>query len=192
MTNIMGVVLCGGKSSRMGKDKGLIKKENITWAEVAFNKLKSLSIPAVVSINDSQLFEYQKVFPHNLLIADKLDIAGPLKGILSVHLKYPNNDLFVLACDIVDVDFQQLSELKEVYDKEKDSYDFFVYKNDNYFEPLCGIYNSQALANILDNTINKQLTGYGVNDILKKGNTFSLSIPQNLKKNFNNYNTPDF
>lgn len=30
-----GIILCGGKSSRMGSDKGLLSTSGITWAETA-------------------------------------------------------------------------------------------------------------------------------------------------------------
>ena len=125
MTNIIGLVLCGGKSSRMGTDKGMIKKEGITWARLAFNKLNSLAIPVVVSVNDSQVLEYEKIFSDNLLITDLVDIGGPFKGILSADHKFPQCDLFVLACDMVDVNFQLLAELKEVYELRKRQLRFF-------------------------------------------------------------------
>jgi len=39
---MIGVVLCGGQSSRMHADKGLIKVQGVTWAEAAFQKMEAL------------------------------------------------------------------------------------------------------------------------------------------------------
>ena len=52
--NLIGVVLCGGKSSRMGSDKGLLKLNDKTWAELAVKKMEQLRIPVYVSINETQ------------------------------------------------------------------------------------------------------------------------------------------
>ena len=100
---ITGVVLCGGSSTRMGSDKGMMQHGSQTWAQIAFNKLRSLNIPVVVSINPVQHTAYQAVFSEELLVKDndELNIGGPLKGILSAHQQYPQADLIVLAVDIV-------------------------------------------------------------------------------------------
>ncbi len=37
--DIVGVVICGGQSSRMGSDKGLLKLEAKTWAQTAIDKM---------------------------------------------------------------------------------------------------------------------------------------------------------
>ena len=44
---MIGVVLCGGNSTRMGSDKGLLKEEEETWAELAGRKLKALQLPVL-------------------------------------------------------------------------------------------------------------------------------------------------
>ena len=50
-----GLILCGGKSSRMGTDKGLLKLEANTWAQTAVDKLSELSIPVKLSVNKNNM-----------------------------------------------------------------------------------------------------------------------------------------
>jgi molybdopterin-guanine dinucleotide biosynthesis protein A len=37
---MIGLVLCGGQSSRMGTDKDFIKSEDKTWVQTAANKIR--------------------------------------------------------------------------------------------------------------------------------------------------------
>src|SRR6266542_3948944 len=105
-----GVVLCGGQSTRMGTDKGLLVHQSITWAQRAADKLAQLNLPVVLSINEQQQIAYASSFDTALLITDNKDllIGGPLRGIVSVHLQYPTEDLFVLACDMIDMNKKYL------------------------------------------------------------------------------------
>ena len=51
---MLGVVLSGGQSSRMGTDKGLIKLESKSWAQIALDKLAAFQIPVVVCVDGKQ------------------------------------------------------------------------------------------------------------------------------------------
>ena len=51
---MLGVVLCGGQSSRMGTDKGLIKLNANTWAQAAVDKMLLLKLKVVLSVNATQ------------------------------------------------------------------------------------------------------------------------------------------
>lgn len=97
-----GVILCGGQSSRMGTDKGMLPYNSITWAQLAADKLAALQLPVVISVNEQQYCFYKSRLPQFNIIQDNnfLQIGEPLKGILSVHLQYPSDDLLVLACDM--------------------------------------------------------------------------------------------
>jgi molybdopterin-guanine dinucleotide biosynthesis protein A len=53
-----GVVLCGGQSSRMGTDKGLLLHQSITWVQQAISTLTQLNTPVLLSINEQQLIAY--------------------------------------------------------------------------------------------------------------------------------------
>jgi molybdopterin-guanine dinucleotide biosynthesis protein A len=110
---MVGVVLCGGQSVRMGNDKGLISSEGITWAQAAVSKLSAFEIPVCVSVNEQQYASYAETFSNNSLITDNpaLQLHGPLAGVLSAHLEYPLQNIFVLACDMPLMDVNVLSRL---------------------------------------------------------------------------------
>src|SRR4051812_42959899 len=110
---MIGVILCGGQSTRMGFDKGLIECGSLTWVELAMGKLAEVNLPTVLSLNDSQYKQYINKFAKISIITDdhSIEVNGPLKGILSVHLQMPSDDLLVLACDMPSMDKEVLKYL---------------------------------------------------------------------------------
>jgi molybdenum cofactor guanylyltransferase len=54
---MLGIVLCGGQSSRMGTDKGMIDTNGKRWASVARDKLATLGIAVKFSVNARQVDE---------------------------------------------------------------------------------------------------------------------------------------
>lgn len=90
----VGVVLCGGESSRMGANKSLLNYHGKTQREHVRELLSPFCSPVVYSTgkNDEQL---EEAFP------DLPDLAGngPLSGLLSLHYFFPDRDLLVTGCD---------------------------------------------------------------------------------------------
>lgn len=189
-TKAQGVVLCGGKSSRMGSDKGLMKAEQLTWSESALTKLSLLRIPVTVSINNDQRSLYEKVFSPNILVPDALNIGGPLNGILSVHLQYPGYDLLVLACDLVKLDPMLVRRLFDEYRIHGNRYDYYVYSTRQGLEPLCGIYTSQALKGLYENVQSGRLRKFGLKNFLLNGNTLITPCEETHQEQFMNFNDP--
>ena len=180
--------MCGGKSSRMGKDKGLLIKVNQTWAQLAFEKLFTITSSVKISVNNPQKELYQKLFPNESLFIDSIDISGPLAGILSAHIQYPNLDFLILACDMTDIKIAILQQLVKEYKTKKEVYDFFVFKNEGVFEPLLGIYTRKGLEKIIKIYEADQLKKYSLKYVLEAGNTCAIELTENQKKEFKNYN----
>ena len=142
---MLGIILCGGQSSRMGFDKGLITQQAITWAQIAISKMEKLDLTVQLSVSIQQSEQYYGLFKNNHLIEDNesLNLKGPLCGILSAHIKNPDEALFVLACDMPLMETFILKDLLKYFRSEIG--DAHIYTNDGFNEPLCGIYTANGL-----------------------------------------------
>jgi molybdenum cofactor guanylyltransferase len=183
-----GIVLCGGQSTRMGTDKALLKLHANTWAQTAADKITVLGLPVVLSVNATQYESYSSVFPASSLIKDNEELAvkGPLCAVLSVHIQKPSEDLFVLACDMPLMESFLLKEL--INSQNNNNYQAYIYSNDGEPEPLCGIYTAAALSYILNMHISGALKKFSMKNMLEQLSVFSISIPEDQKKYFRNFN----
>lgn len=186
---MIGLVLCGGKSSRMGSDKGLLKLEAHTWAQTAVDKLAALNIPVKLSVNAAQFPHYSTVFPAADLITDNdtLQIHGPLHGLVSAHFQFPSETIFALACDMPLMEVTILKELLNAFQQHNEP-DAFVFADNNEPEPLCGIYQPKGLAHTLELYHSGQLAKHSMKFMLYHINTFLLPISAEQKKAFRNFN----
>ena len=189
---LTGVVFCGGKSLRMGSDKGLLQKGAVTWANLAFQKLESLGIKVVVSVNESQQESYGQIFPRKLLMVDMpapvFNFEGPLKGLLSTHQQLRGSDLFILACDMTDISVPILFRLKEAFIIHGSNYDYFTYTNQQNYEPMCAIYSSRKLDEINEAAMGHRLHHFSMKSILLNGKTFGIPIEKSEAAFFINHN----
>ncbi len=186
---MIAVVLCGGKSVRMGNDKGLILNDKSTWATIAFNKLASLQLPVYVSVNEQQASVYKDYFDKKYLIEDDVNmyIGGPVHGLLSVHQQHTTEDILLLAVDMPMMNEVVLKELLQQYQNNPGK-DAFVFLNDGEYEPLCGIYSHAMLAGILKSYHEKELTKHSMKHLLDIADAVLLPMPNEWKPYFKNYN----
>jgi molybdopterin-guanine dinucleotide biosynthesis protein A len=173
----------------MGSDKGLLRLEAKTWAQTAIDKMATLNIPVKLSVNSSQFSGYAAVFSEDDLITDNesLSLHGPLLGLLSSHLKFPTDDLFVLACDMPLMDD---SLLKMIYDRyrQQPASDVYIFTSDNEPEPLCAIYTAKGLALILQMLHDGKLIKHSMKFTLDQLTVNALALTQEQKIYFRNFN----
>jgi len=185
-----GIILCGGNSSRMGTDKGLLFSSGITWAETACTKLSSVISPIAFSVNHRQQQTYAAHFPTQQLIVDndQLNIGGPLRGLLSAHIQMPQEDIFLFACDLL---FMEPIVFKELLTHQQQSpgCEAFVFMQQQEAEPLCGIYTAAGLAKILAIYYAGTLGKQSMKHVLETVNTLHPELPADWQPYFKNINT---
>ncbi|HTI94170.1 MAG TPA: molybdenum cofactor guanylyltransferase [Puia sp.] len=186
MDKLLGLVLCGGESRRMGSDKGLLLKDGIPWALHMGEKLSPWKMPVFYSINKTQQTAYKAILPSRHLVVDMLDLPGPLNGLFSLHQRLPKMDILLLACDMIDLDTATIDKVIGAY-KENGPFDHYAYQEDGFFQPFCGIYTATGLAAAFDIYRDKLATDHRLQTLFRQGRTRSLTIDRT--EAFRNYNT---
>jgi molybdenum cofactor guanylyltransferase len=184
-----GVVLCGGQSSRMGSDKGLLLHQSATWTQLAVDKLRHLQLPVVLSVNAQQYVAYSNLFQNLILVTDdsNLNVGGPLKGLLSVHLSKPDDDLMVLACDMRDMQPEVLEHLMTIHSENQK--EAVVFRNGDMIEPLCSIYTAKGLCKVNEQYRHGFLKKFSMHAILQYLDTLYIPVPEAWQNCFRNFNT---
>jgi len=187
---MLGIVLCGGQSLRMGTDKGLLHHHDKRWAQVAADKLGSLDLPVKFSVNPLQQSTYAGYFADQQLIVDNssLDVRGPLLGVLSAHLSNPAEDLFLLACDILLMETRLLEKLIHCA-KADSTFDAYIFTKDGQQEPLCGIYKAKGLKNIINLLKSNGLERHSMKYTLSNLRVCEISIDDHEYRYFGNFNS---
>ncbi len=186
---MLGIVLCGGQSLRMGSDKGMLSHQNKLWANVASDKLTEFNIPVKFSVNPTQKELYAGYFSDERLVIDhpSLDIKGPLLGLLSAHISEPFADLLTLACDMLLMEIRLLEVLINTFNASP-SFEAYIFTKDGQQEPLCGIYTRKGLEKILHIMQTKGLAKHSMKFILENMNVKEIEVNEadyHLFKNFN-------
>lgn len=184
----IGLVLCGGQSSRMGLDKGLILKSNMAWVEIAFRKLNEVVNKSYISINISQSEQYKRIISKNEIILDSsnLNLKGPLLGILSAHLQFPEKNIIVLACDMLEIEIDTIKRLLGCFTNQS----AICFSFHNQAEPLLGIYSSHALKQIYKLYNEGSLLKFSMIYVLGLVNAEFVMLNEIEFRSFKNYNSP--
>lgn len=132
-----GVVLAGGQSSRMGRDKALVELDGITLLDRAIELLRPHAKEVLV-IGDPD-----KYAPgHATVVPDDIPGKGPLAGLVTAlkHARYVR--LLVLACDLPNINDRLLIHLKNDLIGDVDA---VVPRHDDFIEPLAAAYHRHAI-----------------------------------------------
>jgi molybdopterin-guanine dinucleotide biosynthesis protein A len=143
---LFGLVLAGGRSTRMQRDKAAIAYHGgETQLEAAMKLLAPRVARAFVSVRAEQADDpVRAAWPR---IVDRGDVEGPIAGISAALAEHPDAAGLVLACDLPFLDAATLDLLFARRDPGRDA-TAFRSSHDGLPEPLCAIFEPRARAAI--------------------------------------------
>jgi molybdopterin-guanine dinucleotide biosynthesis protein A len=139
---LYGLVLAGGRSTRMKRDKAAIEyADGRTQLAAAVAALTPHVERVFVSVRADQRDDpTRREFEQ---IVDQIEDAGPIAGICAAQAAHPEAAWWVLACDLPFVDQRTLSFLREQRDTTRAA-TAFRSSHDGLPEPLCAIYEPRS------------------------------------------------
>jgi molybdopterin-guanine dinucleotide biosynthesis protein A len=143
---LFGLVLAGGASTRMQRDKAAIEYHGQSQLHWTFRLLSHVCAATFVSVRPDQREEPTRAgLPQ---IVDRLPGIGPIAGISAALQAHPKAAWLVVACDLPFLNEQTLRHLIAQRDPHKLA---TVYRSshDNLPEPLCAIWEPAAREPVL-------------------------------------------
>lgn len=191
--DITGIILAGGKSSRMGVNKALLQFGDKTIIEKIFCEMSLLFAKIILVTNSDE--EYS--FLNSEMFKDIHTGMGPLSGIHSGLVNSNTEKNFIISSDIPLIK-RDVIEFIINYNTSKP---ITVINADGYIQHLCGIYKKSIVneAEILlkENSLNKdskeksKCNVFSLIDITGAEILESSQIPFYKAGMFLNVNTPD-
>lgn len=181
--DMVGVVLAGGESSRMGTDKALLEIEGRTMIEHVTGTLRNVFEEVVVVSNVPVKYSFLNlpVFP------DIVRNCGPLGGIHSALTHLDTPAVFVVSCDTPFISEGFIRHLVNSHNNHQ----LCIPQVGKDIQPLCGIYKKSALP-IITQRLHKHQ--FRVREIFDLVDTTIIPIGPDLpfynSNLLRNFNTP--
>lgn len=176
-----GVLLAGGKSTRMGQDKALLEVDGRPLLLHGVERLKP-HVREVLVIGDP--YKYGRIWPE--VVPDEIPGLGPLGGIVTAIGAARFDRLLVMAVDVPGVTAALLERLVRELPEDADA---LVPRHNGRLEPLVAGYHRRCLPVLMECMMKSQLSMHGA---LERINTAFLDInpgedgwPEDLFRNLN-------
>jgi len=180
---LFGLVLAGGASTRMQRDKAAIDYHGQSQLQWTFHLLTHVCAATFVSVRPDQREEPTRAgLPQ---IVDRQPGIGPIAGIAAALLAHPKAAWLVVACDLPFLNESTLRHLIEHRDSSKLA-SAYRSSHDGLPEPLCAIWEPAAREPLLAHlAAGKQCP----RKLLINADTLLLDLPDS--RALDNVNTAD-
>ncbi len=171
MTKMTGIIMAGGNSIRMGKDKALINYHGQAQYLQVKNLLASFCSAVFCSAKSNKFKDVKTVIDN-----PELGDVGPIAGLITSLEKF-QSPIFVLGVDYPLIGHE---DLNEIYQNHNNAFPATVFFNpeSGFLEPLIGIYEPSILP-ILKTSLNSGISS--IQKILQEHSVQKI-IPLNLTK----------
>jgi molybdopterin-guanine dinucleotide biosynthesis protein A len=133
------LILAGGKSTRMGFDKQTITLDGTKLIQKTISDLKSIFNEIIISTNNFDLYKDEKL----ILIKDLIPEKGPLGGIYSALKKSSSEYMYVIACDMPNINPKYIKYMMKILETSK--YDACITRKDNWIESFNAFYSMSII-----------------------------------------------
>lgn len=178
--DVTGLILIGGRSSRMGRDKATLHWGQESFTTTLYKNLNSILAETFIVAGEHNADFWRKKLP---VIQDEISDQGPLMGLYSGISACTTEWVFVTSVDTPLID----TELVETLYRNRVGYQAVIYKDSVRLHPLCGLYHRSSIGQIEETLRQGQQS---MKDFLKKLNINILKVNDNEKRLFN-INTPE-
>lgn len=195
MTDLEAFVLIGGRSSRMGCDKALLKIGGETLAQRAVNTVQTALAPKQIYLaaRDANQFAAGGL-PENIpVIYDIYQDRGAYGGLHAALSTAKSEWIFVLACDLPIVSVDLLKFVAGLIDGVFDA--IVPIQSDDRVQPLCGLYKTAPCLSVIEEMLGRGERLPPLNTIFETVNTRSVQFAEiehlpNAEHFFLNINSP--
>jgi len=178
--DITGIILAGGKSSRMGADKGFLKLNGKTFIEYSITAMKPLVSHIIIVSNNADYDQF------NLKrVEDLIKDSGPLAGLYSGLKASKTEYNLVLSSDIPLI---RTEILKKIINECENNFEVFQIMSKNKSMPLIALYR-KSCENVFHNLLqnNERRLQVAVNQCKVK----NIVLNPSLELFVTNINTPE-
>lgn len=157
-TDVTGIILAGGKSTRMGTNKALLKIGEEYIIQRATRLLAEVCPRIIVITNTPEEYNFLQV----PLFKDEFTGFGPLAGLHSGLLHSATGRNFILSCDIP---FLTKTAIECIINYRTNK-SVTLCKAEGFLQSMAGVYNTNLLESVSD-----ELNGLLAGTVEKKGCT---------------------
>lgn len=179
-TSIAGIILSGGKSSRMGIDKGLLDFQEKKLIQYPIDLLAPFCKEIIISTNQKG-YEFLGL----KLVADEYPDCGPMGGI-HAGLKSSGSDWnLIVSCDTPFLNAKLIQKLVQ----NRDQYEAVIPIHKGGVEPLAALYHKNLVKFFNENILSKNLK---LQDIIRERKVNFLHVDDLLleyPQMFQNFNS---
>ena len=186
------IILCGGRSRRMGKDKGSLVLNDKPMLMHVLDTVKEIADEIVLVLRDQEQINKYKTILRDIevsikIVTDEAKDQGPLVGILTGLSHIKSEYAQILPCDSPFISKSFVLKMFEIAESKK--FDAVVpIWNDGHIEPLHSIYKKD-IVDIGKNLIKKER--YNVKSLIDNLNVKYVDVEEldESTMSFRNLNT---
>lgn len=179
------LILAGGKSSRMGKNKAELSIGDETFLEHMIKKGLSMGFPEILVSGGKEQPAEKKLLEKVKIVPDVLKDRGPLGGLYASFLEAENPACFAVSVDVPLISPKTIQSLVKAHKRNRGEATLLCHGEE--IEPLIGVYNTRNTEALYELIREKPASVFSY---LRKTGYHTVELTEPLDS-ISNINTPE-